>query len=101
MNGTKFESVQCVKDFGVTVVPSLKFSQQWKEAANKANGMLGFINRNFSFKNKKRNSTTVYQLSQTTSRICRAILGASPCKRYSETEGCPAEGYKDDYILAL
>ena len=52
MNGTKFESVQCVKDLGVRITSSLKFSQQCKDAAGKANRMLGFINRNFSFKNK-------------------------------------------------
>ncbi len=52
MNDSKIESVQCLKDLGVTVASSLKFSQQWKEAAGKANTMLGFINRNFSFKNK-------------------------------------------------
>ncbi len=48
----KLESVQCVKDVGVTIASSLKFSQQCKDAAGKANRMLGFINRNFSFKNK-------------------------------------------------
>ncbi len=53
MNGTKLESVQCVKDLGFTTASSLKFSQQCKDAAGKANRMLGFINRNFSFKNKK------------------------------------------------
>ncbi len=52
LNGTKLESVQCVKDLGVTVASSLKFSQQCKDAASKANRMLGFINRNISFKNK-------------------------------------------------
>ncbi len=52
MNGTKIESVQCVKDLGVTIASNLKFSQQCKDAASKANRMLGFINRNFSFKNK-------------------------------------------------
>ncbi len=52
MNGTKIERVQCVKDLGVTIASSLKFSQQSKEAAGKANRMLGFENRNFSFKNK-------------------------------------------------
>ncbi len=41
-----------VKDLGVTITSNLKFSQQWKEAAGKANRMLGFIKRNFSFKNK-------------------------------------------------
>ncbi len=52
MNGTKLESVQCVKDVGVSVVSSLKFSQQCKDAAGKANRMLGFMNRNISFKTK-------------------------------------------------
>ncbi len=50
MNGTKLVSVQCVKDLGVSVASSLKFSQQYKYAAGKANRMLGFMNRNLSFK---------------------------------------------------
>ncbi len=52
MNGTKLESAQCVKDLGVFVASSLNFSQQWKDAAGKANRMLDFINRNISFKTK-------------------------------------------------
>ncbi len=52
MNGTKLESVQCVKDLGASIASSLKFSQQCKEATGKANRMLGFINRNISFKTK-------------------------------------------------
>ncbi len=52
MNGTKLESVQCFKDRGASSTSSLKFSQQSKDAAGKANRMLGFINRNCSFKNK-------------------------------------------------
>ncbi len=52
MSGEKLESVQCVKDLGVTITSILKFSQQCIEAAGKANRMLGFIKRNFSFKNK-------------------------------------------------
>ncbi len=51
MNGTKLESVHCVKDLGVTIASNLKFSQQCKDAAGKSR-MLDFINRNFSFKNK-------------------------------------------------
>ncbi len=49
MGGVKLESVHCVKDLGVTITSNLKFSQHCKEAACKANRMLGFINRNFSF----------------------------------------------------
>ncbi len=52
MSGEKLESVHCVKDLGVTITSNPKFSQQCKEAADKANRMLGFIKRNFSFKNK-------------------------------------------------
>ncbi len=52
MNGNKLESVQCVKDLGVSVASSLKFSQQCKDAAGKANRMMGFINRNISFDTK-------------------------------------------------
>ncbi len=52
MGGVKLESIHCVKDLGVTITSNLKFSQHRKEAACKANRMLGFINRFFSFKNK-------------------------------------------------
>ncbi len=50
MIGIKLESVQLVKDLGVSVASSLKFSQQYKDSAGKANRMLCFINRNISFK---------------------------------------------------
>ena len=52
MSGIKLQSVESVKDLGVTISSSLKFAQQCKDAVGKANRMLGFINRNFSFKNK-------------------------------------------------
>ncbi len=52
INGVKLESVQCVKDLSVTIASKLKFFQQCKDAAGKANRMLDFINRNFSFKNE-------------------------------------------------
>ncbi len=52
MNGVKLDSVQCVKDLGVSIPSNFKFSQQCKDAASKANRMLGFIHRSFSFKNK-------------------------------------------------
>ncbi len=48
MGGVKLESKQCVKDLGVTIMWNLKFYQHCEEA----NRMLGFMNRNFSFKNK-------------------------------------------------
>ncbi len=52
MSGEKLESIQCAKDLGVTIASNLKFSQQYKDAADNANRMLGFIKRIFSFKNK-------------------------------------------------
>ncbi len=52
MGGVKLESVQCVKGLGVTITSNLKFSQHCKEAACKANRMLGFKAEKFSFKNK-------------------------------------------------
>ncbi len=45
MNGIKLESLQCIKDVGVCVTSSLKFSQQCKGAAGKANRILGFIDK--------------------------------------------------------
>ncbi len=50
--GVKIESVQCVKNLGGAIASNLKFSLHCKEAACKANRILGFININFSFKNK-------------------------------------------------
>ncbi len=52
VSSEKLESVHYVKDLGVTITSNRKFSQQCKEAAGKANRMLGFIKRNSSFKNK-------------------------------------------------
>ncbi len=52
MNDTELESVHSVKNLGVTVASSLQFSQQCKDAAAKANGILDFKNRSFSFKTK-------------------------------------------------
>ncbi len=52
MFGVKLRSVQCAKDLGVNIASNLKFSQQCNGAASKADRMLGFIKRNFSFKNK-------------------------------------------------
>ncbi len=52
MNVVKLESGQCIKDVGITIASRLKFSYQYKDVASKAKRMLGFINRNFSFKKK-------------------------------------------------
>ena len=52
IQGQKLRRANSVKDLGVTVSQNLKFSQQCNEAASKANRMLGFINRNFTFKSK-------------------------------------------------
>ncbi len=50
MNSFKLESVQCVKELGMTIGLILKFSQQCKDVAGKAKRMLAFIYTNF-FKN--------------------------------------------------
>ncbi len=47
MRGKKLENMHCVKDLGVMITSNLKFSQQCKEAAGKANRMLGFIKKIF------------------------------------------------------
>ncbi len=52
MNGNKLDSVQSVKELGITIASSLKFSQQCNDTVGKANKMLGFINSFFSIKNK-------------------------------------------------
>ncbi len=50
--GVKLENVQCVKDAGVMIASNLKFSEHCKVTAFKSSRMLGFIHKNFSFKNK-------------------------------------------------
>ncbi len=40
INGVKIESVQCVKDLGISNESNLKFSKQWKDSADKANRFL-------------------------------------------------------------
>ncbi len=45
MRGVKLKSVQCVKDLGVKIASNLKFPQQFIDAANKPNRMLGFIKK--------------------------------------------------------
>ncbi len=47
MGGVKLRSIQCVKDLCVTIASNLIFSLHCKEAACKANRMLGFINKLF------------------------------------------------------
>ena len=44
MCGIKLKSIQSIKDPGVKIESNLIFFQQCKEAANKANRILGFIN---------------------------------------------------------
>ncbi len=53
VSSEKLESIHCVKDLGVTIASNLKFSQQSKDAAGKANRMLGFIKRNFPSRIKR------------------------------------------------
>ncbi len=100
MSGTKLESVQCVKDLGVTVASSLKFSQQCKDAAGKANRMLGFINRNFSFKNK--DVILPLHISLVGPHLEYAVQFWRPhhAKDIAKLEAVQRRAYKDDYVLA-
>ncbi len=95
MKGVKFDSVQCVKDLGVSIALNLKFSRQYKDAAGEANKMLGFINRNFSFKNK---DIIVPLFSQTSPGLCCAIWVTPSYKGHSKIRSCSAKGYEDDNI---
>ncbi len=100
MNGIKLKNVQCVKVLDITIALSFKSSQQCKDAAGKANRVLGFINRSFSFKNEDiGNTSTSYQLSRTLSKTC-SVLVPSPYKRYSKTRDFPAKGYEGGYVFA-
>ncbi len=87
MGGVKLESLHCVKDLGVTNTSNLKFSQHCKEAACEANRMLGFINKNFSFKNKHIILPMYISLVRPQ---CGALLVASPCKGHSKIRRRPA-----------
>ncbi len=95
MNGTKLESEQCVKNLGVTIASSLKFSQQCKDTVVKANRILGFINRKFSFRSKDAVLPLYISLIKPPSGICRGI-----CKGYSKTGSCPAKEYENYFVLA-
>ena len=67
----KLESVRIVKDLSVTIASNLKYSQQCKDAADKTNRMLGFINK-FSFTKQRSNASRVYQISQNPLGACGA-----------------------------
>ncbi len=83
MNGVKTESVQCVKDLGVSSSSNLKFSQQCKDATGKAKRMLVFINKKFSFKNKH---IILPPYIQTPSGVCHGILVARHTKDITKLE---------------
>ena len=53
LEGSWLENCDKEKDLGVIIDRDLKFSQQCLEARNRANKMLGFINRNVSYKSKE------------------------------------------------
>ena len=47
MSGVKLESVQCVKELGVTIVSNLKLSHHCKDTAGKANIIMSCTNRKY------------------------------------------------------
>ncbi len=83
MNGVKLDSVQYIKDLGVSITSNLNFSRQCKDTAGKANRMMSFIYRNFSFKNNNITLPLYISLVRPPPGICRAILVAPPYKRHS------------------
>ncbi len=99
MSSVKLESVQCVEDLGVMIASNLKFSQQCKRAADKANRMLVYIKRNFSFKNKDI-ILLLYNCLVRSLRVCGAILVASSSKEHTKIRRYPAYGYEDDPFFA-
>ncbi len=89
MKGIKLESVQCVKNLGVRIASSFIFSQK-KDAAGKTNRMLGFINSNFSFKNKDVILPLyISYLDHIQNMLCSS--GCLTIQGYSESRGCPAK----------
>ncbi len=89
MNGVELHNVQCVKDVSVSIAPNPKLSQQCKDAASKANRMLGLINRNFSFKNK--DIILPLYISLVRPHLQYAVQFWSP-------QALQKKGYEDDYI---
>ncbi len=89
MCGVKLESVQYVKDLGVTIASNVKFSQQCKYVSGESNSMLGFINRNFPFRNKDI-SLPLY-ISLVRPHLEHAVQFWSPyLAKDSKIETCPA-----------
>ncbi len=89
MGGVKLESVQWVKDLGVAIASNLKFSQHCKEAACKANRMLGFINENFSSKSK--DIILPMYISLVRPHLNYAVqFWSPPCKGHSKIRSRPA-----------
>ncbi len=77
---------------------SLKFSQQCKDAAGQANRMLGFINRNFSLKNKDVILPLYTSLVRTHLEYAVQFLSPHHAKDIAILE---AKGYENYCILAL
>ncbi len=99
MSGEKLERVQCVKDLGVTIAWNLKFSQQCEDAADKANRMLSFTKRNFSFKNK--GIILLLYNSLVRPHLEYAVQFWWPhLAKDNKIRSCPAQRYEDDPVLA-
>ncbi len=92
MSGLKLESVHCIKDRGIVIAVNLKFSLHCDEAACKANIILGFINRNFSFKNKDIILPMYTRISIVRPPIwnMRCNFGRLPCIAHNKTRSRPA-----------
>ncbi len=96
MNGTKIEIEQCVRNLDITVASSLKFSQQCKTIALKANRMLCFKNRNFSIENEDVNLPQYISLVRTDLEYAVQFWSTYQLKDIRrKTRRCPAKDYKD------
>ncbi len=99
MNRVKLESVQCIKDLDVTIVSSLKFSQQCKNAAGKANRILGFINKNFF---KIKDIILPLYISLVRPHLEYAVhLVASPSQGYCKTRSLDVQWRATKMIASL
>ncbi len=86
----KLERYNVSKVLVVTIAANMKLSQHSKDAAGKANRMLGFINRNISFKNKDI-ILPLYNISLVRPHLEYAVQFWSPhYTKDSKIRSCPA-----------
>ena len=78
MNNQVLPAVTEEKDLGVIFTKDMKPSKQCTAARNKANRVLGLINRTLMYKNKTKVNKPVYSTSPPTPRLRSASMGPFP-----------------------